>query len=163
MFTTDPPIDDRFQVWCALDHWAARPLAAATYTLTGPLPATAVVRSAQTDEHGDLREQDLSCGEYRLEIAGGAAIVAARWIVEPQSAAAGPTAGWECWPDAIRVRDARTDARPAESPQQLEPGAPISKALATTLDWLWTEDDLEVAEIADCANDEDMSERVIET
>ncbi|MFN0057389.1 MAG: peptidoglycan-binding protein [Planctomycetota bacterium] len=157
----DPPLDYRHQVWVrAFDHVAKQPLAKLPYALSGPLPSTALARAAQTDERGDLRVQDLLCGEYRLEIAGGVATVASREQVEPQAMDDGDyEIGWECWPDAVRVRGA-TSASRAPDAWRLEPGAVLPAALLSTIDWLWTEADVDAADLEsiDCECEESHEE-----
>lgn len=132
-----------YEVWVrAFDDAAARVLADAPYRLSGPLPDEDEVRSGTTDSKGDLRERDLPCGEYLLEVAGGHCVVAVG--VQDEEGA---------WPDAVRVYDAapgESDAEEAGGPDEpdLEPGEALPEALwsegAEAELWLAQPDDIEL-------------------
>ena len=105
--------DVSYEVWIrAFDHWLKAVLPEATYSLRGPLPDGDTERSGDTDEHGDLRERYLPCGEYLLQIGEGEAVVAARLMEEIGAGDGGRGTGSVTWPDAIRVRGVEAPAGP---------------------------------------------------
>lgn len=146
----DPPRDERYQVWVrAFDHFAKRVLVDCEYQLSGPLPGSDLQRQGVTDERGELREQDLACGDYRLEIAGGKAIVATRWQVEARADAGEELEGYEGWADAVRIGGASGGASAADL-ADVEPGGLIDDEDLGSLDWLWLEEDLASVHVPDC-------------
>ena len=118
--------DVSYEVWIrAFDHWLKAVLPEATYSLRGPLPDGDTERSGDTDEHGDLRERYLPCGEYLLQIGEGEAVVAARLMEEIGAGDGGRGTGSVTWPDAIRVRGVEAPADAPRADETVEPGDPL--------------------------------------